>query len=79
MKIITLTLHIDIEEAQTIITFIDELKTVLLANYGEEIQENHRANEVIMGTDQIMGIRVPVDIVPQQLSKAKLCLYFYRF
>jgi hypothetical protein len=36
-----------IEEAQTIITFIDELKTVLLANYGEEIQENHRANEVI--------------------------------
>jgi hypothetical protein len=48
MKIITLTLHIDIEEAQTIITFIDELKTVLLANYGEEIQENHRANEVIM-------------------------------
>jgi beta-lactamase class C len=31
------------------------------------------------GTDQIMGIRVPIDIVPQQLSKAKLCLYFYRF
>lgn len=42
MKIITLTLHIDVEEAQTIISFIDELKTVLLANYGEEIQENHR-------------------------------------
>ena len=47
MKIITLTLHIDVEEAQTIITFIDELKTVLIANYGEEIQENHRANAVI--------------------------------
>jgi len=47
MKIITLTLHIDIEEAQTIISFIDELKTVLLANYAKEIQENHRANAVI--------------------------------
>ncbi|MBL4940997.1 MAG: hypothetical protein JKY81_04965 [Colwellia sp.] len=47
MKIITLTLHIDVEEAQTIISFIDELKTVLVANYGEEIQENHRANTVI--------------------------------
>jgi hypothetical protein len=47
MKIIQLTLYIDIEEAQTIITFIDELKTVLLANYGEDIQENHRANEII--------------------------------
>jgi len=47
MKIIQLTLHIDVEEAQTIITFIDELKTVLLANYGEEIQKNHRVNTVI--------------------------------
>jgi hypothetical protein len=34
---------------------------------------------VKIGTDQIMGIRVPVDIVPQQLSKAKLCLYFTVF
>jgi hypothetical protein len=25
----------------------DELKTVLMANYGEEIQGNHRANAVI--------------------------------
>jgi hypothetical protein len=47
MKNITLTLHIDVEEAQTIISFIDELKTVLLANYGEEIQDNHRADAVI--------------------------------
>jgi len=47
MKIITLTLHIDVEEAQIIISFIEELKTVLIANYGEEIQENHRANAVI--------------------------------
>lgn len=42
MKIITLTLHIDVEEAETIIRFIDELKTVLLANYGEEIRQSHR-------------------------------------
>ena len=47
MKFITLTLHINSEECETIITFIDELKTVLMANYGEEIQENHRANAVI--------------------------------
>ena len=47
MKIITLTLHIDVEEAQTIISFIDELKTVLLAHYGEDIQENRRANAVV--------------------------------
>lgn len=47
MKIITLTLHIDVDEAQTIISFIDELKTVLLAHYGAEIQGNHRANTVI--------------------------------
>jgi len=47
MKIVQLTLYIDSEEAQTIISFIDELKTVLIANYGEEIQENHRANAVI--------------------------------
>ena len=47
MKIIQLTLHSDVEEAQTIITFIDELKTVLLANNGEDIQKIHRANEVI--------------------------------
>jgi hypothetical protein len=47
MKNITLTLHIDVEEAQTIISFIDELKTVLLANYGEEIQDNRRADAVI--------------------------------
>ena len=47
MKIITLTLHINVEEAQTIISFIDELKTVLIANYGQDIQENHRANDVL--------------------------------
>lgn len=47
MKIITLTLHIDVEEAQTILSFIDELKTVLLANYGGDIQENRRSNAVI--------------------------------
>jgi hypothetical protein len=47
MKIIQLTLHIDVEEAQTVITFIDELKTVLLATHGKEIQRNRRANAVI--------------------------------
>lgn len=47
MKFITLTLHINSEECETIITFIDELKTVLMANYGEEIQDNRRADAVI--------------------------------
>ncbi len=53
MKFIQLTLHIDVEEAQTIISFIDELKTALLANYGEEIQANHRANAVIADDQSI--------------------------
>jgi hypothetical protein len=43
----TLTLHINSDECETIISFIDELKTALLANYGEEIQDNRRANAVI--------------------------------
>ncbi len=47
MKIISLTLHINSGECEAIISFIDELKTVLLANYGEGIQGNHRANAVI--------------------------------
>jgi hypothetical protein len=47
MKLITLTLHINSEECETIITSIDELKTVLMANYGGDIQGNHLANKVI--------------------------------
>jgi len=46
MKIIQLTLHINSDECETIIDFIDELKTVLLANYAQEIQEVRRANYV---------------------------------
>lgn len=47
MKIIQLTLHINSDECETIIDFIDEIKAVLIANYGHEIQENHRANGII--------------------------------
>lgn len=38
MKFIQLTLHINVEEAETVIAFIDELKSVLVANYGDEIK-----------------------------------------
>jgi hypothetical protein len=50
MKIIHLTLHISSDECETIIDFIDEIKTVLVAHYGHEIQENHRADSVINST-----------------------------
>lgn len=50
MKFIQLTLHINVDEAETIIAFIDELKSVLVANYGEEIKAQKTdiviANEV---------------------------------
>lgn len=42
MKIIQLTLHIDTEEAESIITFLDELRAILVAHYGEEIRQSHR-------------------------------------
>lgn len=32
-----------------------------------------------LGTDQIGGIKVPIGIVPQQLSKAELLLNIYNF
>tara|TARA_R110001583_G_scaffold98771_1_gene243809 strand:+ start:2890 stop:3054 length:165 start_codon:yes stop_codon:yes gene_type:complete len=38
MKFIQLMLHINVEEAETIIAFMDELKSVLVANYGDEIK-----------------------------------------
>ena len=47
MKIISLTLHINSGECEAIISFIDELKTVLLANYGEEIQGNRKDNNAL--------------------------------
>ncbi len=52
MKLIQLTLHINYDEADTIITFIDELKLVLSTHYGEEIRENHRASSVITDKTQ---------------------------
>ena len=42
MKIIQLTQHLSSEEAETIITFLDDLKAMLLAHYGEEIRKSHR-------------------------------------
>ena len=38
MKFMQLILHINADEADTIITFIDELKTALTAHYGDEIK-----------------------------------------
>jgi hypothetical protein len=42
MKFIQLTQHISTEEAESIITFLDELSAILVANYGEEINKSHR-------------------------------------
>ena len=47
MKIIQLALHINSDECETIIDFIDEIKAVLLANYAQGIQENRRTNGII--------------------------------
>lgn len=47
MKFIQMTLYISADEAETIISFIDELREALLVNYGEEIRANQRARLVI--------------------------------
>jgi hypothetical protein len=47
MKFIQLTLHINAEEAETIIAFIDKLKSALLSNYSDEIKAQRTANVII--------------------------------
>ena len=47
MKFVQLTLYINADEANSIITFIEELKRVLVDNYGDEIRESRRASLVI--------------------------------
>ncbi len=42
MKLIQLTQYLSSEEAETIITFLDDIKAMLLAHYGEEIRQSHR-------------------------------------
>lgn len=51
MKFIQLTLHINTEEAETILSFIDELKSVLLSHYGDEIK-TQRANDIVTHQEQ---------------------------
>ncbi len=43
---IKLGININADEAENIIYFLDELKTVLCNHYGEEIRENHNNQSV---------------------------------
>lgn len=42
MKFIQLTQYISTEEAESIITFLDDIRAILVANYGGEINQSHR-------------------------------------
>lgn len=42
MKFIQLTQYISTEEAESIITFLDDLRAMLVANYGDDINQSHR-------------------------------------
>jgi hypothetical protein len=42
MKVIKLTVYWDAADAQLIISFIDELRELLVDTYGDEIVEMHR-------------------------------------
>jgi len=42
MKLLQLTQYLRAEEAETIITFLDDVKAMLIAHYGEEIRQSHR-------------------------------------
>lgn len=42
MKAIKLTVHWDAADAQLIISFIDELRDLLVDTYGDEIVDMHR-------------------------------------
>ena len=42
MKVIKLTVHWDAADAQLIISFIDELRELLVDTYGDEIVDMHR-------------------------------------
>jgi len=37
-----LTQYLSTEECETIITFLDDVKAMLVAHYGEEIRQSHR-------------------------------------
>jgi hypothetical protein len=42
MKVIKLTVYWDAADAQLVISFIDELRDLLVDTYGDEIVEMHR-------------------------------------
>ena len=42
MKVIKLTVYWDAADAQLIISFIDELRDLLVDTYGDEIVDRHR-------------------------------------
>ena len=42
MKLMQLTQYLSTEECETIITFLDDVKAMLVAHYGEEIRQSHR-------------------------------------
>ncbi|MBL4910754.1 MAG: hypothetical protein JKX78_12180 [Alteromonadaceae bacterium] len=52
MKLMQLTQYLSVEEAETIIIFLDDIKAMLHAHYGEEIRQNHR---ICLKTDAEQG------------------------
>lgn len=42
MKLLQLTQYLSSEEAETIITFLDDLRAMLAVHYAEEIRQSHR-------------------------------------
>ena len=42
MKLLQSTQYLTAEEAEGIIRFLDDIREMLLANYGEEIRQHHR-------------------------------------
>ncbi|WP_159084113.1 hypothetical protein [Saccharobesus litoralis] len=43
MKIMQTTQYLSAEDAESIIRFLDDIREMLVASYGEEIRQHHRS------------------------------------
>ncbi|MER2490749.1 hypothetical protein [Catenovulum sediminis] len=43
MKILQTTQYLSAEDAESIIQFLDDIREMLIAHYGEEIRQHHRS------------------------------------
>ena len=48
MRLLQLTQYLSSEEAESIITFLDDIRAMLVAHYGEEIRQSHRTRLNLM-------------------------------